>query len=107
MVINQGIAVKYPTHKKKPARVSEATIALTPPATIQAGEFKAKCLELMDQVQEHLREIVITKHGKPVAKLVPVTPATSTPAFGALKGSVLWYGDLISPIDAEWEVERA
>ena len=92
--------------KKSAARVSEVSLALTPPATIQAGEFKARCLELMDQVQEHLREIVITKHGKPVAKLVPVEPVTPKPAFGALKGSITWYGDLISPIDAEWEVER-
>ena len=96
----------YPKRKQKPAaRVSEATLVLTPPATIQAGEFKAKCLELMDQVQAHLREIVITKHGKPVARLVPVEPLTRMPAFGALKGSVIGYGDLISPIDAEWEVE--
>ena len=97
---------KYPIRKKKPAgRVSEATLALAPPATIQAGEFKAKCLELMDQVQEHLREIVITKHGKPVAKLVPVEPAKHKPAFGALKGSITWYGDLIAPMDDAWEVE--
>jgi prevent-host-death family protein len=38
---------------------------------IPAGEFKAKCLKLMDQVARSGVPIVITKHGKPVAKLVP------------------------------------
>ena len=71
---------------------------------IPAGEFKAKCLALMDRVCERREEYVITKHGKPVAKLVPVedTEAAAT-AWGSMKGTVLWYGDLISPIDVEWD----
>lgn len=70
-----------------------------------AGEFKARCLEMMDRVNELGEEIVITKYGKPVARLVP---AESTPArlFGALKGSVLWYGDVISPVEEPWDAER-
>lgn len=43
-------------------------------ASMAAGEFKATCLSLMDEVAATGREIVITKRGKPVAKLVPVTP---------------------------------
>jgi prevent-host-death family protein len=39
---------------------------------IPAGEFKAKCLKIMDQVKNYHEEIIITKHGKPVAKLVPI-----------------------------------
>lgn len=71
---------------------------------IPAGEFKAKCLALMDRVRERQEEYVITKHGKPVAKLVPVedTEAAAS-AWGSMKGTVLWYGDLISPIDVEWD----
>ena len=36
-----------------------------------AGEFKARCLKVMDQVHKTREPVVITKHGKPVAKLVP------------------------------------
>ncbi len=47
---------------------------MTETLEIPAGEFKAKCLKLMDQVRESGKEIVITKRGKPVAKLVPLEP---------------------------------
>ena len=43
----------------------------TPYRTISAGEFKAKCLKLMDEVNETGQQIVITKHGRPVSRLVP------------------------------------
>ena len=43
----------------------------TPYRTISAGEFKAKCLKLMDEVNETGEQIVITKHGRPVSRLVP------------------------------------
>ena len=43
-----------------------------------AGEFKAKCLKIMDQVKNYHEEIIITKHGKPVAKLVPVEEKSKT-----------------------------
>jgi prevent-host-death family protein len=69
---------------------------------IAAGEFKAKCLQLMDLVQKTKAPIVITKHGKPVAKLVPLD-AETTDFFGCRKGSVQIIGDIVSPIDIEWE----
>ncbi len=68
---------------------------------IGAGEFKAKCLQLLDDVAEQRGTLVITKHGKPVAKLVPVEPEQRM--FGALKGSVVEEQDIISPINADWE----
>lgn len=43
----------------------------TPYRTISAGEFKAKCLKLMDEVNDTGEQIVITKHGRPVSRLVP------------------------------------
>ncbi|WP_419848309.1 type II toxin-antitoxin system prevent-host-death family antitoxin [Candidatus Poriferisocius sp.] len=43
----------------------------TPYRTIPAGEFKAKCLKLMDEVNDTGEQIVITKHGRPVSRLVP------------------------------------
>ncbi len=70
---------------------------------IKAGEFKAKCLELMDRVAESREEIIITKRGKPVAKLVPIDNKPVRDAFGWMKGTIIFEGDVISPIDVEWD----
>ena len=87
------------------ARVAE-TPAIPYGAThvrsIPAGEFKARCLELMDQVRDRHESIVVTKHGTPVAKLVPYEQEPPD-IFGFMKGTVLWYGDIVSPIDVEWD----
>ena len=72
--------------------------------TIGAGDFKARCLQLLDDVAEHRESLVITKRGKPVARLVPMSP--DTPLFGALAGSVVDEPDIITPIDTEWEAAR-
>lgn len=72
--------------------------------TIGAGEFKAKCLQLLDNVAEHRDSLLITKRGKPVAKLVPIPPEKSL--FGALAGSVVSESDLVSPLDVEWDATR-
>lgn len=73
-------------------------------ATIPAGEFKAKCLKLLDKVAEDRQPLIITKHGKPVAQLVPIPSEKNI--IGAMRGSVLWEGDIISPIDVEWEAMK-
>ncbi|MBA3591621.1 MAG: type II toxin-antitoxin system Phd/YefM family antitoxin [Methylibium sp.] len=72
--------------------------------TIGAGEFKSTCLKLLDEVAHNRIPLVITKHGKPVAKLVPMPPGTQL--FGALAGSVLDEADIQSPIDMEWDAAR-
>jgi prevent-host-death family protein len=74
--------------------------------TIAAGEFKAKCLKLLDQVAETRQPLIITKFGKPVAKLVPVEEAKNVDLFGAMRGSVIWEGDIISPLDVEWDAMK-
>ena len=61
-----------------------------------AGAFKANCLAVMDDVQAKHETIVITKHGKPVAKLVPVEPQGDD-IFGFLRGKVTIIGDVVSP----------
>lgn len=71
---------------------------------IPAGEFKAKCLKLMDEVQRTGEEIVITKHGKPVAKLSPVA-TEAPPLFGSMKGSVIIHGDIVGPTGLGLEEE--
>jgi prevent-host-death family protein len=91
------------TRPRRVTRVAEQPIA--PTTTMPAGLFKARCLELMDRVNADGGEIVITKYGRPVAKLVSARSA-ATAAFGSLRGTVTWYGDLISPVDETWEAQR-
>ncbi len=74
-------------------------------ATIPAGEFKAKCLKLLDKVAEDRQPLVITKHGKPVAQVVPM-PAKRRDIVGSMKGSVTILGDIISPLDVEWDAMK-
>jgi len=71
--------------------------------TITASEFKAKCLRLMDEVNETGEAVLVTKNGKPVSKLVPVRERKSL--FGLLAGSVIVHGDLIPPVGEPWEAE--
>ncbi len=73
--------------------------------TIQAGEFKAKCLKIMDEVNEKHVSFTITKHGKPIAKLVPLDDAPKS-AFGCLKNTVSIQGDIVAPIDVEWDADK-
>ncbi len=63
--------------------------------TIPAGEFKNRCLALMDEVNETGEEIVITKHGKPVSLLIPVKERK--PIFGMFKDQIKITGDIMSP----------
>lgn len=66
-----------------------------------AGSFKTNCLAVMDQVQSKHETVVITKHGKPVAKLVPVDTETDE-IYNFLEGKGTVVGDVVSPaISAE------
>lgn len=68
---------------------------------VAAGEFKTHCLALLDEVAATGREIIVTKRGKPVAKVTPIEAPKS------LKGSVRVIGDIINIIDPdEWEINR-
>lgn len=64
---------------------------------IPAGLFKSQCLGLMDEVQATCEPVIITKHGKPVAKLVPVDPDPDD-IFGFLAGKGRIVGDVMSSI---------
>ncbi len=66
---------------------------------IPAGEFKAKCLALFDEVETRRRSFVITKRGRPVARIVPLSTGTSS----SLLGSVVHEEDLLAPVETEWE----
>jgi len=70
---------------------------------VAAADFKANCLRLMDEVAQQRRPIIITKRGKPVAKLVPVDEPGPIDLFGRMAGSIKICGDIINPIeDAGW-----
>jgi prevent-host-death family protein len=71
---------------------------------IPAGEFKAKCLQVLDEVQRLRMPIIITKRGKPVAKLVPLDDQRES-FIGSMKGSMEIIGDIIAPIDVKWEAD--
>ncbi|HEV3037417.1 MAG TPA: type II toxin-antitoxin system Phd/YefM family antitoxin [Candidatus Angelobacter sp.] len=72
-----------------------------------AGEFKAHCLAVMDQVRATREPVVITKRGRPVAKLVPVEEKPSK-FLGRLQGVVKILGDIESPIEPleSWKALR-
>ena len=72
--------------------------------TIKASEFKSKCLKLMDEVAETGVEIVITKNGKPVAKLTALHERPKS-LFGIDRGRLKIIGDIVSPMDVEWEAQ--
>jgi prevent-host-death family protein len=64
---------------------------------IGAGAFKTNCLAIMDEVQKKRETVLITKRGKPVAKLVPVSDEKDD-IFGFLEGKGFVTGDVVSPI---------
>jgi prevent-host-death family protein len=72
--------------------------------TVKASEFKAKCLHLMDEVNETGEEIVITKNGKPVSVLRPYRAAPRT-LFGLHKGKVESRDELLEPSCISWDAE--
>ncbi len=84
------------------------TVAGTMERTIKASEFKATCLKLMDEVAETGDEVVITKNGEPVSRLVPYREKPKS-LFGCLRGQMEITGDIMSPIGDEsggWDEER-
>jgi prevent-host-death family protein len=66
-----------------------------------AGSFKAKCLAVMDEVQARRETVVITKHGRPVAKLVPADKDTND-IYNFLRGKGAVVGDVVSPAIEDW-----
>ena len=73
--------------------------------TIKASEFKAKCLSLMDDVAQSGEEIVVTKNGKPVSRLVPIKQRPKQ-VFGLHRGMWLLRDDLVEPVNELWDVEQ-
>ena len=69
--------------------------------TMAAGSFKVHCLAVMDEVQAKREAVVITKRGKPVAKLVPASQDTDE-IYNFLRGKGAITGDVILPVIEDW-----
>lgn len=69
--------------------------------TVTASEFKAACLKLMDEVAASGRDVVITRDGRPVARLVSCRDEASL-GFGRNRDNIEIRGDMVSPMPAEW-----
>jgi prevent-host-death family protein len=73
--------------------------------TIKASEFKARCLKLMDEVAQSGEPLVVTKNGRPIAQLTPISRERRS-IWGLHKGQIEILGDIIEPIDADSEADR-
>jgi prevent-host-death family protein len=74
---------------------------------ISVTEFRKRCLEFVDMVAATRQPVVITRNGKPVAKLVPANRPTQS-LFGCLAGTIEIVGDIESPVQPakDWKVLR-
>jgi prevent-host-death family protein len=82
---------------------------MEPMEEVSISEFKAKCLALLERVNKTKKSLRITRHGKPVAEVVPPTVGFDRAAWiGSMKGRMEILGDIISPASDEddWEVLR-
>lgn len=70
---------------------------------MNASAFKATCLQVLDQVAQSGHGVVVTKRGKPVARVVPMVNRPER-IVGAMKGEIEIRGDIVSPLRVEWEV---
>jgi prevent-host-death family protein len=105
------MVTKYP-RQGRPSKVRETRASFGPSALpgpsreIPAGEFKARCLSLMDDVQRTGGEYVITKRGVPVARLLPAS-VVRRPLLGSLANTATTLGDLVAPMDEAWDALEA
>ena len=70
-----------------------------------AGAFKAKCLSLLDEVEKRHIQLIITKHGKPMARLIPIENKKFS-LYGCMKDSVVIKYDIIKSTGETWEADE-
>jgi antitoxin (DNA-binding transcriptional repressor) of toxin-antitoxin stability system len=68
---------------------------------VKAGVFKDTCLQLLDDVRDTDLELIVTKHGEPVARIIHAD-AVMPSAFGFMSGTVLAAGDIVAPDFDAW-----
>ncbi len=89
------------SHKKLPSPAASTGLDAHDVIEVKAGVFKDTCLQLLDQVHDQEIEVVVTKRGEIVAKVVP--PDTRAPsAFGFMRGTLLAHEDIVEPDFEAW-----
>lgn len=95
--------------KTKAIKTKVTTTAKVGPKTrtMPAGQFKTHCLSVIDEVYNRHEEVIITKHGKPMARLIPLNDLPET-IFGFMQGRGRIVGDIVSPIfpEDDWDSEK-
>ncbi len=87
---------------KAPGRVRETAVAPYGPIEVPASDLKNDWHHWLERVARGRETVIVTRYGKPVATLAPVAPAEPVSGiFGSMRGSVLSYTDLISPIEGD------
>ena len=72
--------------------------------SVSKSELKARMLEYFRRVEESGEDLVVTSHGKPVARVVPYTPKRNvTDVFADIRGKIVYHGDVLAPTTEEWE----
>lgn len=66
--------------------------------SVSISEFKAKCLGLIEQVDKTRQPLRITRHGRPIAELIPAGPDRKRKFLGDMAGTVEILGDIVSPV---------
>ena len=83
------------------ASLGHIIMTMKTPREIPAGRFKAECLALLDQVAATGETYIVTKHGRPVAQVTPLSKESTR----SLKGSVTVTGDIVAPVLGVWDAE--
>lgn len=73
--------------------------------SVSTSELKTHCAAVIAEVAHGRTRVTITKRGRPVARIVPIEDEVVS-LFGIAKGIVTIRGDIVSPIDVEWETSR-
>ncbi len=74
--------------------------------TIAISELKVHCLEILGKLRHRGHELVVTKHGEPIARIVPIRPNVR-PLRGLLKGQIQFHGDIVhADFSDDWEANR-
>ena len=82
------------------------SVANAQPIEVSASALKNAWHEYLDQVDQGHQEVVVTRYGRPVAKLIPFEkPETGGRIFGSLAGSVTVHGNIVAPLGESWEAD--
>ena len=89
--------------RRTKTRMPTASTSLDAPQVVEvgAGVFKDTCLQLLDQVRDQEIEVIVTKRGEVVARVVPPDGSAAS-AFGFMRGTLLAHGDIVAPDLEAW-----